>query len=81
MAGQRLQGPMYGVSVEAVTPMVQIRIARAAQYFKHEVGYEHPAKGKDHCGECKHYYDHRCDIVRGPIQPEDWCRKFARKGT
>ena len=47
--------------------------------FSHaQVAYEHPSKGEDHCGECKHYLKDpmRCEIVRSPIRAEDWCRKF-----
>lgn len=61
--------------------MVVIRMARVTAYFKSEVGYEHPARDyeREHCGICVHYHAHRCDIVRGPIQPEDWCKKFKAK--
>lgn len=55
----------------------------ARDKFSHaQVAYEHPAKGEDHCGECKHYIKAgpmRCEIVRNPIRAEDWCRKFKEK--
>lgn len=46
-----------------------------------QVAYEHPAKGEDHCGECRHFLKNpvRCEIVRSPIANEDWCRKFREK--
>lgn len=50
------------------------------KYSHAQVAYEHPAKGEDHCGECRHYIKAspmRCEIVRNPIRAEDWCRKFA----
>lgn len=47
-------------------------------YTKKEVGFEHPAQGPNHCGDCKHYLGGRCAIVAGTVQPEDWCRKFVQ---
>jgi hypothetical protein len=50
--------------------------------MKEEVGYEHPAKGKDDCDDCKHFEvlaPRHCEIVEGTILPEDWCQKFKRK--
>jgi len=46
---------------------------------KSEVGYEHPAKGRDHCSWCKHFLpaSKKCEIVEGWIAPEDWCRRFV----
>lgn len=49
----------------------------ASEKLRHEaVGYEHPARGSNHCSECKHYLGRACEIVRDPIRPEDWCRRF-----
>ncbi len=43
------------------------------------VGFEHPAKGEDRCGECAHFQaPESCERVQGYIQPEDWCRLFRR---
>lgn len=42
-----------------------------------EVDYEHPAKGKNHCGQCEHFIPaNHCKIVEDPIRPEDWCKEF-----
>jgi hypothetical protein len=50
------------------------------QYEKSEVGYEHPAKGPKHCSQCRHFQViKRCEIVKGVILPQDWCRKFSAK--
>jgi hypothetical protein len=51
------------------------------KYVKSEVGFEHPARGDHHCGECTHFLRHRelCEIVVGHIEAEDWCRKFDPK--
>ena len=52
------------------------------QYSKDEVGYEHPAKGRQHCSGCKHFEvigPHHCEIVRGIILPQDWCEKYESK--
>ena len=48
------------------------------RYRKDQVSFQHPAKGRDDCDECVHYRDEErtCDLVKGLIQPEDWCRKF-----
>lgn len=54
----------------------------AEKYTKLEVLYEHPAKGMDHCADCKHFEvlaPKHCEIVEGIIQPEDWCKKFEEK--
>lgn len=52
-----------------------------AKFSKDSVGFEHPAKGDDHCSECKHFLasEQACQIVAGHIQAEDWCRKFSPK--
>jgi hypothetical protein len=52
--------------------------------FSHaKVGYEHPAQGKDHCSLCEHYLVRinapRCEIVKSPIRPNDWCERFEPK--
>jgi 8-oxo-dGTP diphosphatase len=47
---------------------------------KSAVEYEHPAKGPDHCGLCRHF-DHAeaaCELVAGAIATNDWCKKFDR---
>lgn len=51
------------------------------KYSKAEVDFEHPGKGKDKCGQCKHYEVHgpeTCGIVAGHIESGDWCNKFVR---
>jgi hypothetical protein len=51
------------------------------KFTKSEVHYESPAKGMDHCSQCVHFQssEKHCDIVKGLIQPEDWCKKFQEK--
>ena len=54
------------------------------KYSKAEVNFEHPAKGPDHCKDCKHYKVvpyHSCEIVPGVIMPNDWCKKFVAKSV
>lgn len=48
-------------------------------YTKAEVGFEHPAQGPNHCGDCVHFRQGTCDIVSGRIEAGDWCRKFKMK--
>jgi phage-related protein (TIGR01555 family) len=53
-----------------------------------EVKYEEPAKGKDHCSGCIHYYastpdpkedeNQSCQIVQSPVMPDGWCSEFRR---
>lgn len=53
----------------------------ANKFTKTEVDFEHPAKGVNHCGECKHFEVHGpklCEIIAGTILPEDWCNKFSK---
>lgn len=53
-----------------------------AKFSHGQVAYEHPAHGEDHCGECEHYIKAepmRCEIVKSPIEAEDWCRRFHEK--
>ena len=50
------------------------------RFTKEDVGYEHPAKGKDHCSNCINFNGpNSCEIVVGLIQPEDWCQKYEDK--
>lgn len=49
------------------------------KFSKDQVGFEHPAKGPNHCGDCKHFLGGRCAIVSGTVLAEDWCRKFSMK--
>jgi hypothetical protein len=49
----------------------------ADKLTKIQVRYEVPAKGMDHCRDCKHFIGpNRCKIVEGDIQPNGWCEKF-----
>lgn len=53
------------------------------RYSKAEVGFEHPAKGRDDCDDCVHFQgrdNETCELVKGEIQAEDWCRKFKQGG-
>ena len=45
------------------------------------VAFEHPAQGKNHCSECAHFLPSvsRCQIVKSPIEPSDWCNRFEYK--
>lgn len=52
------------------------------KYRKDEVRFEHPAKGKQHCGICEHFEvdaPRHCEIVAGIIESVDWCDRFERK--
>ena len=54
------------------------------KYTHAEVRFEHPARGKNTCDECAHFirgslggwHVGGCEIVKNPIEPEDWCNKF-----
>lgn len=54
-------------------------------FSKYQVQYENPAKDpKKHCSICKHYIKGNtqlgtCEIVRGIIDPEAWCKKFKKE--
>jgi hypothetical protein len=51
---------------------------------KASVGFESPAKGKDHCGQCIHFLgdaEQACKLVAGQIDAEDWCRMFQPSAT
>jgi hypothetical protein len=58
------------------------------KYTHAEVGFEHTARGKNTCDECAHFirgslggwHVGGCEIVKDPIEPEDWCDKFNAKG-
>lgn len=46
------------------------------------VNYEHPAQSANHCGICKHFiraHIPRCETVRNPIRPSDWCKRFEKE--
>jgi ketosteroid isomerase-like protein len=54
------------------------------KYTHAEVRFEHPARGKNTCDECAHFirgslggwHVGGCELVKDPIEPEDWCNKF-----
>lgn len=53
--------------------------ARFKERLPHSaVGFEHPAKGKEHCKGCFFYFPDgpHCQLVADPIAPEDWCGRF-----
>ena len=51
-----------------------------AKLTKKAVHFEHPAKGKERCRECMHFYTRTetCSVVAGEIRPQDWCDHFER---
>jgi len=50
------------------------------KFDKSEVGFEHPAKGPNHCGACTHYIGGGyCAIVSGLVLAQDWCKKFSKE--
>lgn len=54
----------------------------ADKLSKTDVGFEHPAKGKDHCSGCVFFQvdaPRHCHIVAGIIMPEDWCERWSKK--
>jgi hypothetical protein len=56
------------------------RHVRKEKFLKSEVGYEHPAKGADHCAGCVNFRrPHDCEVVAGFIRREDWCKRFEEK--
>lgn len=50
----------------------------AVKMTKAEVNFEHPAKGPDHCGDCKYFSNPGCTLVAGAVRAEDWCEEFHR---
>ncbi len=46
------------------------------KFSKDRVGFEHPAQGPNHCGDCKHFLGGRCAIVYGTVLAQDWCERF-----
>lgn len=47
---------------------------------KSEVGFEHPAQGKQACAGCSHFEAPlHCQIVAGRIMPDDWCKEWKAK--
>lgn len=51
------------------------------KFTKIAAGFESPAKGPNHCGQCVHFNAerHNCAIVKGKIEAGDWCKKFEKK--
>jgi len=49
------------------------------KFSKERVGFEHPAQGPNHCGDCKHFLGGRCAIVAGIVEAGDWCRKYEKE--
>lgn len=47
---------------------------------KIDVDFEHPARGRHHCGECRHFdAPEVCRIVAGRVLSRDWCKRFEDK--
>lgn len=49
------------------------------KFSKEKVDFEHPAKGPNHCGDCKYFLGGRCAIVSGIVMAGDWCKKFEKE--
>lgn len=55
-------------------------MASALKQPKEAVGYEDPAKGKDHCRDCRFFVvPNACRKVEGRILGTAWCRLFRAK--
>jgi len=57
-------------------------MAEYVKISKSAAQYEHPAKGADHCAECRFFEQvapRHCLRVDGVILPGDWCKLFERK--
>jgi hypothetical protein len=83
---------LYGTAFSRVycidDPRLKVKMASERQekdkYTHAEVGFEHPSRGKNTCDECAHFvrgslggwHVGGCEIVKDPIEPEDWCNKF-----
>ncbi len=47
---------------------------------KLDVDFEHPARGRHHCAECRHFdAPEECRIVAGRVLSRDWCKRFEDK--
>ena len=55
----------------------------SGKYTHQAVNYEHPSKHEyQFCAGCVHYIHAqppRCEGVKEPIRPEDWCKRFKAK--
>jgi hypothetical protein len=55
----------------------------ASEKYSHaEVSYEHPSESTKHCVGCEHYIHAqvpRCEHVKSPIRPKDWCERWEAK--
>jgi hypothetical protein len=49
------------------------------KHTKAEVDYSPAGSSPDRCGACRHYSSGACGLVRGDIDPDDWCRLFEDK--
>lgn len=57
---------------------IRAQLVDAMKRPKSEVDY---SKGyaAAHCGICEHYANHACELVRGMINPDMWCKLFERR--
>lgn len=57
-------------------------LAESEKRTHEAVGYEYPSRHDgQHCSICKHYIaadPPRCEGVKSPIRPGDWCERFRR---
>jgi hypothetical protein len=75
-------------TIHDCAPRLKVRMAPERQdkdkYTHAEVRFEHPARGKNTCDECAHFIRGSlggwhlggCELVKDPIEPQDWCNKF-----
>lgn len=55
-----------------------MKLFEFTKLLKKEVDYS-PGKDMSHCSQCKHYNNHKCELVQGKINPTYWCVKFSKK--
>lgn len=61
-------------------PALLIILQKTVKLSKKDVGFESPAKGPDHCGECIYFLrPDGCKRVAGLVKRQDWCKRFLKK--
>jgi hypothetical protein len=50
-----------------------------AKMSKADAKYTDQSSGKDDCLLCMEFKIHRCRVVKGRINPNGWCSRFAAK--
>ena len=68
----------HGLDINPFQTNEGVALVERPMFSKHEVAYtDDHGSSPEQCSKCFYFIrSGRCWIVRGPINPEGWCKKF-----